>query len=206
MAARWASDNVNVLRRADPDVPESLHDRAADCWRPLLAIADLVDGDWPKRAKDATSILSKGGEDDSPAVQLLSDIRTIFLSQIADKIFSETLVAELVKLENRPWPERKMGKPMSKAQLARQLNRFDVVPKSVRIGTETAKGYELKQFDEAFARYLDSQNVTSSQPTSDVAASVISKRHTEGIRCDIFKNVTRRASPELWRCDVFSVP
>ncbi len=38
-AARWASDNGGALRDADPAVPAALNDRAADNWRPLLAIA-----------------------------------------------------------------------------------------------------------------------------------------------------------------------
>jgi hypothetical protein len=39
--ARWAADHMAQLDRADPLVPGELHDRAADNWRPLLAIADL---------------------------------------------------------------------------------------------------------------------------------------------------------------------
>ena len=38
MAARWVADHGDELRSADPDVPESLGDRAADNWRFLLAI------------------------------------------------------------------------------------------------------------------------------------------------------------------------
>jgi hypothetical protein len=41
-AARWAADHLAELRAADPDLPGDLGDRAADNWRPLLAIADLV--------------------------------------------------------------------------------------------------------------------------------------------------------------------
>ena len=32
---------------AEPHVPDELNDRAADSWEPLLALADLADGDWP---------------------------------------------------------------------------------------------------------------------------------------------------------------
>ena len=39
-AARWAADSARALRDADPAVPTELNDRAADNWRPLLAIAD----------------------------------------------------------------------------------------------------------------------------------------------------------------------
>ncbi len=43
--ARWAADNTERLRGADPDMPEVLDDRAQDNWRPLIAIADLVAGE-----------------------------------------------------------------------------------------------------------------------------------------------------------------
>ena len=45
-AARWAADHLDALSGADPDVPAELHDRAADNWRPLLAVADLASGGW----------------------------------------------------------------------------------------------------------------------------------------------------------------
>src|SRR5215510_14164473 len=52
-AARWAADNFDKLVDPDPKVPEALNDRAADNWRPLLAIAELVGGDWPARGREA---------------------------------------------------------------------------------------------------------------------------------------------------------
>ena len=64
MAARWAKDNLEGLRDADPPLPEELHDRAADNWGPLVAIADLSGGVWPKEARDAVRSLSGGDDDD----------------------------------------------------------------------------------------------------------------------------------------------
>src|SRR5262249_40181166 len=43
-AARWVADHPAALQAADPAVPARLHDRQADNWRPLLAIADA--GGW----------------------------------------------------------------------------------------------------------------------------------------------------------------
>ena len=42
-AVRWAADNLDVLRGAEPDVGK-LFNRVADNWRPLLAIADVAGG------------------------------------------------------------------------------------------------------------------------------------------------------------------
>jgi putative DNA primase/helicase len=52
-AARWANDHEVELKAADPIVPSQLHDRAADNWRPLLAIADAVGSEWAERARRA---------------------------------------------------------------------------------------------------------------------------------------------------------
>lgn len=41
-AWKWGRESVESLRSADPQVPETLHDRAQDNWRPLLAIADAL--------------------------------------------------------------------------------------------------------------------------------------------------------------------
>ena len=76
-AMRWAQDCTERLRQADPEVPAGLHDRAADNWRPLLAIADDAGGAWPAKARTAAADLSGAGDGDASArVQLLSDIRS----------------------------------------------------------------------------------------------------------------------------------
>jgi putative DNA primase/helicase len=48
--ARWAADHEGHLRAADP-ATEGLQNRAADNWRPLLAIADAAGGTWPDRMR-----------------------------------------------------------------------------------------------------------------------------------------------------------
>jgi putative DNA primase/helicase len=48
--ARWAADHAEKIRAARPSMPDGLHDRAQDNWEPLIAIADLAGGDWPKLA------------------------------------------------------------------------------------------------------------------------------------------------------------
>jgi len=62
-ALRWCEDNLKILTAADPAVPATLNDRAADNWRPLLAVADLAGGEWPKRARDAALVLSGDSHD-----------------------------------------------------------------------------------------------------------------------------------------------
>jgi len=180
-------------------MPEAMNDREADCWRPLLAIADRICGDWPEQARAAAKALVKDNDDTSTGVQLLADIRTIFGT--AEKLTSEVIVDELAKMEDRPWTEWSKGKPMSKAQLARQLGRFDIVPRTIRIGGQTAKGYDIEQFSDAFSRYAGIQNVTTSQTTPDADCSPTSKRHTGSSVTDC---ETSQPVPTL-SCDVVTV-
>ena len=53
MAVRWATDNLDQLRKLDAPVPAQLHDRQADNWRAQFNIAELLGGDWPAKARAA---------------------------------------------------------------------------------------------------------------------------------------------------------
>ena len=57
-ALRWGTDNLEALKTADTAMPEKLSDRAADNWRPLVAIADLAGCEWPERARVTALALS----------------------------------------------------------------------------------------------------------------------------------------------------
>jgi putative DNA primase/helicase len=84
-AARWTDDHHVILSAADPNVPRELHDRAADNWRPLFAIADATGDEWADRARRAAILLTRGGAepDDAEAsgVLLLADLRELFAAE-----------------------------------------------------------------------------------------------------------------------------
>ncbi len=63
-----------------PDMPDGIEDRNADVWEPLLAVADLAGGDWPKRARVAAVTLVTAAADQKQrlGIQLLADLRTVF--------------------------------------------------------------------------------------------------------------------------------
>jgi hypothetical protein len=171
-AARWAADNLDALKEA-PKVPEQLNDRAADAWSPLLAIAEAAGGDWPERARRAAVTLAGDGTDDdeSTRVKLLADIRAAFVAPDADRITSEDLAAHLVGLDDRPWPEYRNGKSITKAQVARLLKPLHIRSGTIRLADgRTAKGYYRAAFEDSFARYLPGlQNVTPSQAKESAA-------------------------------------
>jgi hypothetical protein len=181
--------HVDTLAEAEPGLPEELPDRAADCWEPLLAIADLAGGDWPKRARRAAIALSgRGAEsDDSIGVQLLADCRPALDEH--DCMFTKDLIAFLRKDEEAPWATWHRGESISPRSLARLLHRFGIRSRTIRIGNETAKGYHREQFEDAWRRYVPPSHtpdlsVTTSQPASVRGLSPFSIRHTTPLVMD----------------------
>jgi hypothetical protein len=150
---RWAQDNADALRSADPDMPSALRGRTADNWRHLIAIADAAGGDWPRLARMVAETLDAGRSEETLGVVMLSDLRTMFVGN--DRLRSEDIIKALVAMDHRPWPEwGKAGKPITERGLAKLLEPFKIAPKTVRFGTDTAKGYLAETFADAFRRYL----------------------------------------------------
>jgi putative DNA primase/helicase len=175
-AFRWAEDNLSALADPDPAIPDALNDRAADNWRPLLAIADLAGGAWPQRGRESACLLSGEGHDSSSFnVELLADIRLAFGE--TDMIRSIDLVAKLVADPERPWAEWKRGKPLTQKQLAGLLAPFGIGSETVHIpGLADAKGYRRARFEEAWGAYLPAQNPGQNTLAHQIPAFETSKR------------------------------
>lgn len=163
--ARWAADNLPALKDADPITPKELHDRAADNWTALLAIADLIGGAWPEQARRAALTLSAGDDADSIRATLLIDIQALFKENSTDRMTSTAICDALALMEDKPWPEwGRSGKPMTTRALAKQLSGFEIKPKTIRFESAgIAKGYLLEDFTDAFSRYSPSLSVTPLQ-------------------------------------------
>jgi len=138
-----------------------ISDRDAESWAPLFAILSVVA---PKRlpelrvcAERLTHLKSANAEDDSLALRLLSDVRDVW-PEAELKVFTADLLKRLKGIEDGPWAsdERFDGR-----KLSRLLRPFGVTAATVRIGTETRKGYTWQDAEAAFSRYLASQ---ASQP------------------------------------------
>jgi hypothetical protein len=182
--ARLAKDNIAALREAEPGMPTGLFNRAADNWRPILAIADRAGGDWPVKARAAARALTKpdAGDDDASRVELLADIRAAFDRAGADRILSKDLVEMLAGDPERPWSDWKNGKPITQRQLAGLLRPFHIVSETIRDGTKLGKGYYRARFEEAFGRYLALTPVLGPEQrynTDDMGASEQPRSVTE---------------------------
>jgi len=87
---------------------------------------------------------------------LLADIRQIFAQSGTTRISCKQLVTALQVLE-RPGSQASNGNPpVTSRWLGHRLHRLGISSRSLRIGPQSVKGYELTDFSEAFARFLKS--------------------------------------------------
>ena len=165
MLARFVLDNQIAIREADIEPPEKLHDRAADNWRPLMAVAAAAGGEWPERAAAAALALEQPDSDaEDLCVELLDDIRRIFIMRpntalserkrvyraVAAndqetthqiKLFTSEIMQALLAMQERPWSECNHGRPLSRRGLASFLRSFNIAThKNVRRGSEDSEG------------------------------------------------------------------
>jgi uncharacterized protein DUF3631 len=189
--ANWITKKLPTLQDALPDLPEELNDRQQDGAEPLLAIADAAGDDWSERARAALCEIygTHPADDTSLGIQLLGDVRLIYYEDLADKMPTTELLEKLWKVETSPWAEWNHGKPMTASGLSKLLRPFEIFPKTVRIGTGTAKGYERVHFEDAWGRYLPNSSpisasssspvVTRSQSSTQASVEHSSTRNTE---------------------------
>ena len=153
--ARFTQDNAAKIQAADPEPPAARHDRAADNWRPLLAIAEVAGCDWLARGRKAALEIHGASDDaDERGVQLLGDIRLVFDASDGDALWTEELLDRLVAMKERPWCEDNRGKPLTARGLAAMLKPFGIAADQVWRKGSNKRGYALSQFKEAPAIYL----------------------------------------------------
>jgi hypothetical protein len=189
--ARWGADNLEKLRKVKPAMPDGFYNRVACNWRPLLAVADLVGGDWPELARKAAQALT-GKEPDTVYAETLAAIKALFGDK--ERMFSEDVIRELKEIEGGPWAEwGRSEKPISQSALARLLK--PIRPEQVRIGHEKKRGYERHQFKDAFERYLPSE-------AADPPSQPVQRYKCDEIRTsDTFATGTERNAVPVGKCE-----
>jgi hypothetical protein len=170
-----------------------MFNRAADNWRPLLAIADLAGDEWPQKARKTAEALAGAVAAQSVGVRLLSGVRDCFGAKGVDHISTEDIVKYLLGLDDQSWSEeRPGGKPITKAWVSRKLSDFGVQSDTIWFSDgRSRKGYRLAGLTDAFQRYLDaspgharsvtpSQNVKPSEPATDRHSSHVQNVRQQG--------------------------
>jgi putative DNA primase/helicase len=200
--ARFAEDYRDQVRQARPPLPPSLHDRAQDNWEPLLAIALVAGPEWLQLG--ILAALKVSGSETSPTVgtELLADLQEIF-GQDRDRITTAELIRLLCADEEKPWATFHRGQAITPRQVAKRLKEYGILSHTIRIGSETAKGYTREQCREAFSRYLSAPphlSVTPSQPSIHAGSGVTDNSDNASRYAHEMLNVTRKPSTDAG-CD-----
>lgn len=167
--AAWARPLLDEAADLEPAMP--VEDRAADTWEPLVIVADLAAGPWPRRAREACARMVAAeieAEEDQPGeARILADIRRVFVAQReADSLSTDELLHHLRQNAESPWAE--WGRHGLRArELAAMLRRYDIKPGNVRLADGTQrKGYTRHKFLDAWRRYCPTVHSVNAEPTA----------------------------------------
>ena len=174
-ANRWVEDHGVKLEKIVPVMPSELNDRAQDNWWPLFAIAEKAGGHWPEHARQAALISNSKTDEDSTRTQLLADVRLVFIAEARDRIHSQRICDALAKMEGQPWPEWRRGKPMTPTALAHQLRPFGVRPKQIMLDGTNKSGWERKDFEDAWNRYVTPRSPKTTRTPASAEVQGISE-------------------------------
>lgn len=166
--AAWAGEHGPDMGRAWPVMPPGIVDRPAECWEPLLAVADAAGGDWPARAREACVAINAAtaARGQSLGVRLLIDLRKLFdasgavampTADILVRLCGEAPYArdeddEGVFLTEAPWRDLR-GSPLDERGLANLLRRYDARPVKIKVAGRSLQGYRREDLWDAWQRY-----------------------------------------------------
>jgi len=160
----WVEQNKDQLGDLVKELPDTLSDRAAQIWEPIIMIGDLLGAEWSNRIRTASVNLSadQTRSDLSEGVRLLADIKRVFGTE--SKMSTNDLLEQLVSLEDSPWCYEALN--LTARSMAEKLSRYGIRPLSIRFGPQTAKGYQRSDFHDAWSRYLRNTVTTGTSVTS----------------------------------------
>ncbi|MFG2822641.1 DUF3631 domain-containing protein [Kitasatospora sp. NPDC048365] len=154
--ALWAARVLDEAKALQPDMP--VEDRAADTWEPLVAVADLAGGSWPRRARLACVCMvaaeEEAEEDSCGSARILADIRRIFVAHgDPDTLPTTAILASLNDDPEAPWAEHGRG-GLTARGLAGLLKDYRISSANIRMpdGTQR-KGYTFNRFADPWRRY-----------------------------------------------------
>ena len=170
--AAWIDSTGSRLGDVQPEMPDGITDRPAEIWEPLLAIADTAGGHWPTTARAACRhfVLQAGPQLTSLGVRLLADLRHVFTLNDADRMTTADILAALIELEEAPWADLH-GKPLDARRLGRELGKYGVRSKDIKLDGRAIKGYRVDGDDglaDAWSRYLPVAATAATAATDQV--------------------------------------
>jgi hypothetical protein len=190
--AEWAATRGHELVEYEPSMPPGVTDRPADVWEPLLAIAEVIGGPWPDKARQACSALvdQAAHREPSLSVKLLGDLRTVFADR-GDPVFLPTtdLLLALRGLEEAPWAT--YGKEgLTARHLSARIKEYGVGSHLTRPGGtgDPVRGYYRNDLTDPWDRYLSTPPVCQGRVTR---ATSVTPSHLDDLDVAPVADVTR---------------
>ncbi|MFC3573803.1 DUF3631 domain-containing protein [Streptomyces yaanensis] len=165
--AAWARPLLDEAADLEPEMP--VEDRAADTWEPLVIVADLAAGPWPRLVRAACAQMvtdeAQAEEDHPSGARILADIRRVFVAQReVDSLSTDELLHHLRQDPESPWAE--WGRSgLSPRDLGSMLRDFGIKSGNVRLADGTQrKGYTRNKFLDAWRRYCPTVHPVYAEP------------------------------------------
>lgn len=157
----WLTPLLDTAARMEPPMP--VDDRAADTWEPLVIVADLARGEWPRLARTACTAMTahEAGQDEAGGLKtrILTDIRAVFAAcGDPDALPTEHLLSALRADTEAPWAEHGPN-GLSPRGLQILLKDYGISSANLRFpdGTQR-KGFVRNRFADAWTRYCPEAN------------------------------------------------
>ena len=169
---QWYADNGLLF----------IQDRDEELWLPLFAVCQVAA---PERLDELEAIaigLASAKEDDpnNYGIEILADIRRVFVSGGAKNTSSEELLKALNAMSESPWQHFKYtnGQPLDARWLAKLLKPFGIHSKTIRMANGTPKGFYRADFEDAWKRYLPSATAATQPKNQSVSGDSASATAT----------------------------
>ncbi|MGW1147580.1 DUF3631 domain-containing protein [Streptomyces sp. NPDC002454] len=166
--AAWARPLLDEAADLEPELP--VEDRAADTWEPLVIIADLSGGPWPRLARAACARMvaaEERAEEENPSgAKILADIRRIFHAKgDPESLSTDDLLFTLNSDTEAPWAE--WGRNgLTPRGLGALLRDYTIASGNVRVGDIQRKGYTRNKFADAWRRYCPTVHPLDADPAT----------------------------------------
>ncbi|MFE2872161.1 DUF3631 domain-containing protein [Embleya sp. NPDC059259] len=164
--AAWLRSVADAAADAEPEMP--VEDRAADTWEPLVVVADLAGGSWPRAARVACAEMTAAEEanDDQGGlgIRLLADCRSVFAqhNDIAALSTGQLLNALRADAE-APWADHGANGLTPRA-LGILLKDYGITSSNIRFPDHNQrKGFTRNQFADAWHRYCPAPGTEPAQ-------------------------------------------
>ena len=155
-AMRWTTDNKAAIENAEPTMPEGFHNRLAENYVLLFAIADLAGSPWSEKVRTAAVKLSREFNMPSMGRRLLAIFHD--LASRHGPLLTSSGIEQVLPAYGNEWANYKgSGRPITKWQVAELLAPFKIYPDVIHPrGRSADRGYDTRwpKFEIAFRHYL----------------------------------------------------